>query len=470
MLVSFAVENFRSIRERAELTFEPLPSLSEHEEELLHVALPKGKEAALLPIGVLYGPNASGKSTFLDALRTMYAMLFGETFTLREPRPWDLARESKRPGLPYTPFAFDEVSRSEPTTFEITFIRHGVRYDYSLSYERERVVHEELSAYPSGGRRQRRFVRTEDEVKAMNGFLFPKVVSDRLRPWDLVVTTIIQDGDRQRFEKIAPLWGFFSGIEFVRASSIDMSDEVSLPIELESGRLREAQRRQLRKLVRRADLTIEDFRVTTRHVDPLWMRQERKRTLAANPEMPEQRVSDMLRYALATVEFDHVLPNGTRATIPLEDESDGTYHFLRLAIRVISVLSTGGLLVVDELDASLHPILLREIVRCFCDPEVNPNGAQLLFSAHDVSLLDADVLRNDEVWLTWKSTEGSTQLASLADFGSLPDEMLSAGYLIGRYGAVPLIQDAFKLGPPPKLDGDELLGDDASNGSDEDHG
>lgn len=136
--------------------------------------------------------------------------------------------------------------------------------------------------------------------------------------------------------------------------------------------------------------------------------------------------------------------------MPLEEESKGTLTLFNLAPAVLSVLWTGGILVVDELEASLHPLLGLHIVRQFNDPARNPRNAQLLFTTHDTNLLGTTLgepaLRRDQIWLTEKDKEGASRIYPLTDYKPRKEENLERGYLQGRYGAIPFLGEL----PPVK--------------------
>jgi AAA15 family ATPase/GTPase len=128
-------------------------------------------------------------------------------------------------------------------------------------------------------------------------------------------------------------------------------------------------------------------------------------------------------------------------TVPLaeDDESAGTIAYLRILSSAIPALSDGAVLCIDELDASLHPLLASQIVRLFNDPSTNKKGAQLIFSTHDTTLLSRANLRRDQIWFTEKSKDGSSHLYPLTDFKPRQNENLESGYLQGRYGAIPFL-------------------------------
>lgn len=143
--------------------------------------------------------------------------------------------------------------------------------------------------------------------------------------------------------------------------------------------------------------------------------------------------------------FKHKTGEAETAWLPLEVESAGTVTLLDLAIRLVPVLRTGGLLCIDEIEASLHPMLAGALLQLFCDTQTNPKGAQLIFTTHDTNLLGNSLgvgpLRRDQIWFTEKDEQGATHLYPLTDFHPRKEENLERGYLQGRYGAVPYLGD-----------------------------
>lgn len=140
--------------------------------------------------------------------------------------------------------------------------------------------------------------------------------------------------------------------------------------------------------------------------------------------------------------FHHVTEQG-KAVFDLMDESNGTRNLLFLAGPVLDILSKGLTLIVDELDTSLHTLLVRELVRLFHRSEVNIGGAQLVFTTHDTSLLDApDLFRRDQIWFVEKDQNQASTLSALSEFSPRKNEAIERGYLMGRYGGIPFLNHA----------------------------
>ena len=153
-------------------------------------------------------------------------------------------------------------------------------------------------------------------------------------------------------------------------------------------------------------------------------------------ELAEREI-DLLEEKLPS--FSHRGSKGTDVRLPYELESEGTKRMFALAVALIDTLEDGLVLVVDELDSSLHPLLVSRLIELFHDPDVNTNNAQLIFNTHDTTVLSPDLLRRDQIWFTEKDEGGVSTLYSLLDFKPRKGEAFGKGYLQGKYGAVPVL-------------------------------
>ena len=177
-------------------------------------------------------------------------------------------------------------------------------------------------------------------------------------------------------------------------------------------------------LSKKERLLIEDFTATMRKFV------ERAKELGDRPSFPEKKL---------VVSLTHKGSGRRDVPFGLENESDGTVAFYGLLGPLVHFVGSGGTLCVDELDASLHPLLALGVLHYFSNPKWNPHGAQIIFTTHDTNILDRASLRRDQIWFTEKDAEGGTHLYPLTDFKPRKNENLERGYLQGRYGAVPFI-------------------------------
>ena len=417
MLIEFRVKNFRSLRD------EQVLSLVASKDKTLQDThtLTTGLKAApsLLRSAVVYGANASGKSNLVKALQYMRGVVV-ESATVIQP------------GQTYAvqPFRLDAESAKEPTTFEVTFILGDIRYQYGFSMTAQRIVSEHLLVYKAF-KPQRWFDRHFDAETGKDVYDFgaglkgPKNLWEgATRPNALFLSMAVQLNS----EALRPVFDWFvNGLVIVNEQA-QLTPQISIQM------LKEADgRKQICDFLTAADISIADIEVTTRKVPGQAVHFD---LVAGKTEL---RTEEMEEHSLR---FSHVTAQG-RAVFDLMDESNGTRNLLFLAGPVMGLLRKGLTLVIDELDTSLHTLLLRELVRLFHRPEVNTGGAQLIFTTHDTSLLDApDLFRRDQVWFVEKDRHQASALVSLSEFSPRKNEALERGYLMGRYGGVPFLSAA----------------------------
>lgn len=418
VLIRFAAANYRSISEPIELS---MVAIDRDREEARPVSL---LGESLLPIAAIYGPNASGKSNVIDAL-----------VWLR-----DAVRHSLRiweDEIPIEPFAFGDGPVT-PSSFSVEIAVKGVRFEYLLELDRERVVYEGLFHYPEKKRR-RIFEREEMELKLQRGLGglsgTRELMTQRTlalsvaRRFDEPLVTdfaasimrmhVLGQTVRHRMRGLPHGGAPLSTLRWFEQPG----DQLSLfgESELDAGII--GGREQALSLLRLADLGIEDVII----------------------EDQDESYSEASGRARRRFRLLHRTLN---ETMPFEwhAESEGTRTWFALIGPVLTALRTGTAVLFDELDASLHPTLSAELLRIFHSPVTNPRGAQLVFTSHDASLLNS--LNRDEVWLTEKRPDGSTRLGALADFAGervRKSQNLENAYLHGRFGALPQVDQSALL-------------------------
>ena len=410
MLLEFRVQNHRSLRDEQALSFEPSKEASG----------PTEAKRAALPALAIYGANASGKSNVLAALAYM------QNVVIFSHRLWD-----PEGGVLRDPYAWG-TNPQETSLYEVTFSLQGVRYQYGFVADDDGFQEEWLFAWPRG-RKQTWFTREREtfefgeHLKGEN-----RLVQQMTRPNALFLSAAVQ----HRHEQLTPIYHWFRAITAVNVTSLGHARRERIPQEVwlrhllstppSSRNLNLFQEEGkdtldlFRRLLRAADVGITDVKLVD---DP-----EAERSVNSR-----RRSRILLKHQSSSDD----------AWLPLEEESNGTRTLVRFAEPILSTLRYGGLLIVDELEASLHPLLAVHIVNQFNDPEANPNGGQLLFTTHDTNLLGTTLgtppLSRDQVWLTEKDGEGATCLYALSDYKPRKTENLERGYLQGRYGGIPFL-------------------------------
>lgn len=421
MLVQFRVENHRSLRDEQVLSMVAATVGDKSDERLIR---PEGLGEALLPAVALYGANASGKSNLMSALDFMREAVLG-SYRVWEPKG----------GTPQEPFVLSS-KENESSLYEVDIVVEGVRYRYGFVISARRVEEEWLHAWPRG-RKQTWFQRKGDEFefgKYMHGE--NEAIKALTRTNSLYLSTAAQNNHAQamlifewfratRFElrrgparALDPVHVTALGDLFVTRRQMSLFKEDSEA----DARDRDA----IVRLMQAADVGILDLKAADRE----GFRKER---------------GAFRRHVGKDYDFFFLHKTQFKGGVwlPLDWESSGTITLLGIATRLVTILRKGGLLCVDELEASLHPMLALEILRLFNDPAHNLRGAQLMFTTHDTNLLGNVLgeppLRRDQIWFTEKDQTGATKLYPLTDFHPRKEENLERGYLQGRYGAIPFL-------------------------------
>lgn len=414
MLVEFSVRNFRSLRDEQTLSLVSSSDRSHSETHTLETGIrgvPRLNRAS-----VVYGANASGKSNLIFALVTMRNLVLHSTSML------DAARVEQ-----YTPYRLERSSATEPTEFEITVLLEGVRYQYGFSYDAQRIRDEWLIVYRTGKGQswfERRWndAKGEHEWASFSSYFTGAKETWRqaTRPGALFLTTAIQLNN----EQLKPLWNWFTDGLVV----VNWMGALGIPQTLQLMDEPAFKSRAL-GLLRSADLHIADIQVENVPGQQVALKLETGKA----PELSTTAQD------LPIVKFVHKLEGEDPVAFDGRYESAGTQRLLSYIGPILDALDNGKLLVVDEFDSSLHPMVVRFILGLFLNPEVSKRGAQLWMTTHDTSLLDGELLRRDQIWFVDKDDRQASRLYPLTDFSPRKGEALEKGYLRARYGGVPFI-------------------------------
>lgn len=420
MLIELRAKNFRSLRDEQVLSL-----VASKDKTLADThTISTGLKAApsLLRSAVVYGANASGKSNLLKALQYMRSVVVDSATAMQ-------------PGQSFAVQAFrlDAQSASEPTAFEVTIVLGGVRYQYGFAMTQQRIVSEHLLVYKAF-KPQRWFERHFDADSSKDVYDFGPGLKGAKSLWEGATrpnALFLSMAAQLNSEALRPLFDWFATGLVILNEQAQLSPQTSIQM------LKQADgRQQICEFLTAADISIADIEVVTRkvpgqavHFDPV-----AGKTEVRSEEMEEHQLR-----------FSHVTEHG-RAVFDLMDESSGTRNLLFLTGPVLDILKKGLTLLIDELDTSLHTLLVRELVRLFHRPEVNTGGAQLIFTTHDTSLLDApDLFRRDQVWFVEKDADQASTLVALSEFSPRKNEALERAYLMGRYGGVPFLNHSLGM-------------------------
>lgn len=399
MLIQFSVENYLSLKEKVVLSM----LASNDTEHIEHLITSKKKES-YLKAAVIYGANASGKSNVLNA----FWFMVNYVLTSHE-------KQLHKP-IDRIPFKFDKATLEKPSSFEVIFTIDDIRYVYGFSATDKEVVEEYLYYYPNG--RQAIIF----ERKNTNEYRFTVDVDEQMTLRDRTSANklYLSVASNWNYKKVVPVFGWFASCKILTKNSV--ADAYGVDAE----QLRDDEYRS----VIEAMLRVADFGIQSLQIREV----ENVKRLAKTEE------------EYINIDAIHLVQDEDGNTHPfalnMTEESDGTNSYFKLVGIVKNVLDKGGLLVADEMDAHLHPLLMKHLVMLFNSETYNPNGAQLIFTSHNTNLLDLDVFRRDQIWFTEKEEKCvATDLFSLYDFSVRKDAKVEKGYLIGRYGAIPFIKE-----------------------------
>ncbi len=423
MLIEFEVGNFLSFKDIVRFSMVAATPFKEFEVENTF----KTHRFRLLKTAAIYGANASGKSNLLSAIKFMQQLVLNSAKEMQSVDTIDA-----------TPYKLDVACENAPSHFQITFLMDEVRYRYGFEVDRKAVKKEWLYA-AEANREHPLFLREDAGIDVRDRFKEGKGLEVRTRDNALFLSTV----DQLNGQLAKKLLECFSRLRMVHGLNDQGYERIT------AGMLQDDKMRPLvLKLIHWADLGIEDFAVNEEEMDTTdWNKffTDEFKKLVGGPPTKRLRVSAMHpKYA-----------NGARVgfvTFDLrQEESEGTKKFFRMVGPILECLQSGCVVLVDELDAKLHPLLTRALVRLFHTPETNPQNAQLIFGTHDTNLLYYGKFRRDQIWFTEKNEQGATELYSLAEF-KLPkgtkvrkDASFEKDYIRGRYGAIPYLGDFEKL-------------------------
>ena len=408
MILEFSVKNFLSFKEK--VTFSMIAN-SNKELNDNYVEIGGNK---VLKSAAIYGANASGKSNLFKILTLVVLML-------RSSNSVDINAK-----LPLIPFKLDKGSVNKPSEFEIKFILDETRYVYGFIADKDKIYDEYLYYYPNG-RETKIFDRTN-----INEYSYTQKDEKILREIEA------KNAQNKFFLATATNWNF----DKTKAAYNFLTNGIGTCNNLEilknmAYKMYETNPDYLKDFaidfLQKADFNIEDYQISQIDVPGEF--------LTAIPEFITKTLPDKPK--AYQVLFKH---KNSDNYLSIDEESLCTQMIFAFIPFLADSLKNKKVLIIDELDKSLHPFLVQYIVEIFNDAEINKNGSQLIFNTHDTNLLDLNILRRDQIWFTEKNSEtGESDLYSLSDFSVRKQENVEKGYMLGRYGAVPFIKNDFNL-------------------------
>lgn len=418
MLLELRVKNYLSIRD-----WQSFSMLAENKVKELSETVIDLPDFSVLRTSIIYGRNASGKSNLLQAIRAFQLLVY-------ESSEFKVEEEIDA----YQPYMLNLSNSSQPVEFSIDFIaKDGIKYTYSIGFSKYEIIYENLKFYPKGQSAilfDRKIGKKIKYGEYLTGR--KKEIEDLLYSNQLFLSKV----GTEKNEQLKIPYMFFTNDLFTSTAHDTDYDEALIRI-FTNKMSKDAIpffKENLNKLMRVADTSIDEITIKADDID---------RSLLPN-DMNDKEKDELIeryKYKIRTIhkQFDGDKEIG-KVEFKLTDESTGTIKLLAVGGLILEALADGQVLIIDELDKSLHPKLTRALIDIFNSTKNNPNNAQLIFATHDVSLLDNALLRRDQIWFAEKEYEGCSHYYSVADIpGIRQNAPFEKYYMSGRFGATPVI-------------------------------
>lgn len=423
MLIQFTVSNYKTFAEETKISLVASKDTTHRDTNVFD----SNFKYDLLKTAVIYGANASGKTKFMEALGFMKRIV-SESATYQSNRK-----------ISVTPFRLNTKKINEPSLFELIFIKENVMYRYGFEITIEKVVSEWLFMRQNNSKPKEieLFYREEQEFDFHSTKFKIKDLIDnnRIKPNSLLLS--VADSFNVEIAKTVFSW-ISKKIQVI--SGLEMDNYLGYTVrELEQ----DTKKKNILNFLKDADLDIMDVLPKMSDINDL--PKHLQEIIAHNKGEEEYKIfSDVITFRKQYNENNEF--NKLEEFSMDNDESSGTRKYFALTTPILDVLENGLILVVDELDASLHPNLTQKIIELFHSKETNPKNAQLIFNTHNTNLLSpsSNLFRRDQIWFVKKDHYGTASLYSLADFKTdevRKDDNYEKDYIAGQYGAIPYLGD-----------------------------
>ena len=436
MLIEFKVANYRSIGEEQTLSLVPAPKQKDHLQNIIS----KGRYQALNAIS-LYGPNGGGKSNILRAMSLLDRLVHVS------------ARTSSTTRLPHDPFLLREGWEEKPTRFEITFVIEENRYRYGLEFTATQITSEWLFR-KSLGREVSLFTREGEVIDVSSGFNGSKRIIDAAIEATRTNALFLSTCDNFNVEEAKSIMHWFS--HFSMIDGLNTEFEEIQTVELWQDKV---YREKIKDYLASLNLNIVDVDVSTKDFDESELPDDLPKNIKSQLTKNLTGKQSYTVFAKHRFYDANALPTGKTHSWQWEErESSGAKKAFQLSGPILWALANGGVLIIDEIEAKLHPIMTLNTIDVFLDKKSNPNNAQLIFATHDTNLLSYSSLRRDQICFAEKNQWESTEIYSLSDFvyfgekngefkseKERPDTDKEKRYFEGRYGAIPVLGDFQKF-------------------------
>ena len=414
MLLEFSVKNFLSFKDETTLSL-IASNITELDENIIDTE----SGLNILKSAAIYGANASGKSNLLQSIS------FLRGFVLNSSKDSQAGEK-----IPVIPFLLDKQTINQPSYFEVVFLINDIRYRYGFEVNRSTIISEWL--FHCRKRETNLFYRENKKIKTSSAFREgSKSLIDKTRDNALFLSVCAQFNG----EISSSIINWFDDLVQLETDNDSRYHNYSLDQIKHDSVLKEKMLSLLKKFdIGILDISVEDIAFEENQI-PEEIQEELFKILRG--EIKDNKIF------LEDVNSVHPLFEGEKRIgvqeIPWMYESSGTKKLLNISGPIFDSLSKGYVLIIDEIDIRLHPLITQALIRLFHSKETNPNNAQLILATHDPKLMSSNLFRRDQIWFTEKDKFGSSQLYSLVEFKPRKKTNIEKAYMDGRFGGIPYI-------------------------------
>ena len=423
MLLQFSVSNFRCFRKLQTLNLAASSQDKTLPDNCIAKEFPGLPGKRWIKGAALYGANASGKTTMIEALNAL-AKLVKNSAKVTDP---------KEPIPQIEPFALAPGEPETPTAFGVVFETEGVRYEYRVAATRERVWHESLRAFPEK-REQMWFSRNWNPTSASYEWTPERPTGFQRDPhlegYTLPNMLFLSKAVASNRTDLEPVFRWFK--ERLKFLDLSTRKQFGAGFTLKQVEEKTDLFPKIVNLLRHADIGVSGAQAIEQHPP-----EDKVEEIAAS--LPPEQQDQFRQRRWFQPELTHRGKLNLEIPLPWDSESAGTHRFFAVAGPWLDIMANGHVVCIDELETSMHPLMVRELLRLIFSAKENTGGAQIIFTTHNPLLLDTTFMRRDQVWFTDKDEAGEGHLYPLTDYAPRRGESLIRGYLSGRYGAVPFV-------------------------------
>jgi len=404
MILEFSVENYLSIKDKVALSMEATSS------GRLAQNMQRVNDFKILKSAAIYGPNASGKSNIVKALAFLSGMVkTSHNFNIDNP-------------IPRIPFKLDDNYEKKPSKFDVVFLANDIKYQYGFSCDSKQIIDEYLYYWPKG-RITTVFSRKNDKFAFTSDKKQQKIIQKQMTPNVLYLSRATQLG--YGLTKIP--------YEFIASLTLNLIPfpDIFTKIETDPNLTQ-----RILEILKKSDFG---------RIDSLNFKKVKGRTVQLNfdakvdqkAEPPKPVYEDK---EMTDIKFIHTTGSGKKIEFSLVEESGGTQKMIFLLPYILDILDRGGVLIIDELETSLHPSICWLLIKMFNNK--SNHKAQLIFTTHNTNFLNGDEFRKDQLFICSKKPDQSTHLESFADYDLRDGTNFERAYLDGRIGGMPFVSES----------------------------